>query len=140
MIRLPDGRQAGSIAKELTESIDVYPTICEFLGLPVPGEVEGNSVAYLFEDASVVLQEAAYSEYQRHGGVTGFSIKYQDVRYTEWIHLETGEIRARELYNHSVDPDENTNTSTNPEYSVQIAVLSAILHKGPAGRYLKQLP
>jgi iduronate 2-sulfatase len=137
MIRLPDGRQAGTVSNELTESIDLYPTICEFLGLPVPEQLEGDSVAYLFEDASMAIQEAAYSEYQRHGGVTGFSIKHQDFRYTEWIHLETGEIRARELYNHSVDPDENRNAVNDPEHAERLMTLPAVLHKGPAGRYVR---
>jgi iduronate 2-sulfatase len=136
MIRLPDGRQAGSVTKELTESIDLYPTICEFLGLPVPEQVEGDSVAYLFEDASAIRQEAAYSEYQRHGGVTGFSIKYQNFRYTEWIHLETGEIREREMYDHSVDPDENTNAASSLKHIDQLPTLSTVLHKGPAGHFL----
>ena len=32
-----------------------------------------------------------------------------DVRYTEWRNLKTGEIIARELYDHRVDSDENQN-------------------------------
>lgn len=134
-IRLPDGRQAGETAGELTELIDLYPTICDYIGLPVPEHCEGKSLTYLFDDPSQNKAEAAYSEFQRHGGVTGFSLKSGHFRYTEWIHLKSGEIRGRELYDHDLDPDENMNQAENPAYSQQIESLSPILHKGPAGRY-----
>ena len=136
-IRLPDGRQAGSVAMEYAESIDIYPTICDYLGLSVPEQVEGKSLTYLFDDASIVQKEAAYSEYQRHGNVTGFSIKSGQFRYTEWIHLPTGDIRARELYDHKTDPREDWNLEMNPQYSRALSELSEILKKGPAGRYTK---
>jgi iduronate 2-sulfatase len=134
-IRLPDGRQAGASAEELTELIDLYPTICDYLGLPVPEHCEGKSLTHLFDDASETTAKAAYSEFQRHGGVTGFSIKSGSFRYTEWIHLKSGEVRARELYDHSIDPAENFNRSSDPAYCEQIKPLSALLHTGPAGRY-----
>jgi iduronate 2-sulfatase len=138
-IRLPDGRQAGTTANELAQLVDLYPTICDYLGLPVPEHVEGTSLAHLFDDPDSVRRVAAYSEFQRHGGVTGFTMKTGNIRYTEWIHLPTGEIRFRELYDHAVDPDENLNRADDPDYADRIASLSDLLHKGPAGRYSKAL-
>ena len=135
-IRLPDGRQAGATATELTELIDLYPTICDYLGLAVPQHCEGKSVAYLFDDPGQARSEAAYSEFQRHAGITGFTMKSGNFRYTEWIHLKTGEVRDRELYDHSVDPDENLNRIDDPAYADQLAALASRLHKGPAGRYV----
>lgn len=136
-VRLPDGRQAGSVTPELTQLIDLYPTICDYLGLPIPGHCEGRSFAHLFDDPADTRAKAAYSEYQRHGGVTGFSIKSGNFRYTEWIHLGSGTVRARELYNHSVDPGENRNRIDDPGYAADLPVLTSLLHKGPAGRYVK---
>jgi iduronate 2-sulfatase len=136
-IRLPDGRQAGATAMELTELIDIYPTICEYIGLPIPEHCEGKSVTYLFDDASQVRTKAAYSEFQRGGGVTGFSIKTGNLRYTEWIHLKSGKVRARELYDHCVDPDETVNRINQPAYEDRLSDFAGILHMGPAGRHIK---
>jgi len=138
MVRLPKQDQGGVVVKEPTETIDIYPTICEYLDLDVPEQVEGQSFAYLFEDASISRQETAYSEYERHAGISGFSIKHGDVRYTEWIHLESGEIRFKELYDHSIDPDENRNVVAESKYVEALPSLSFVLHKGPAGRFIKE--
>ncbi|MEX0331891.1 MAG: sulfatase [Puniceicoccaceae bacterium] len=136
-IRLPDGRQAGSTAGELTELIDLYPTLCDYLGLPIPEHCEGKSITYLFEDAGQVKAEAAYSEFQRHAGITGFTMKSGNLRYTEWIHLQSGEVKDRELYDHTVDPDENRNRINDPAFAEKLPLLAQRLHKGPAGRYIK---
>ena len=53
---------------ERVQLIDIYPTICEYVDLDVPEQVEGQSFAYLFEDGSISRQETAYSEYERHAG------------------------------------------------------------------------
>jgi iduronate 2-sulfatase len=136
-IRLPDGRQAGTTATELTELIDLYPTICEYIGLPIPDLCEGESRTYLFEDATVARNKAAYSEFQRSRSMTGFTIKSGDFRYTEWINIQKGAVDHRELYDHSIDPDENKNRANDPDYASRIFELSKTLHKGPAGRHLK---
>lgn len=137
IVKLPDSEHAGARISEPTETIDIYPTICEFLGLEVPESVEGQSFAYLFEDPSESRQELAYSEYERHAGITGFSMKQKQLRYTEWIHLESGEIRFRELYNHAKDPQENFNIIDDPAVANLLPILSENLHLGPAGRYAK---
>lgn len=134
-IRLPDGRQAGSITSELTSLIDIFPTICEFLDIETPDYCEGTSRAYLFGDSSTTKEIAAYSEFERHGGITGFTVKTGHLRYTEWIHLESREIRERELYDHSIDPLETLNRINVASYAETIPQLSERLHKGPAGRY-----
>ena len=138
LVRLPDQSQAGKVVSEPTETIDIYPTLCEYIGLGIPDSIEGQSFAYLFEDASLSMQNVAYSEYQRHSGISGFSMKHGTFRYTEWIHLESGDIKYRELYDHATDPDENYNVVASSEYAQEIAALSPILHEGPAGRYIKK--
>ena len=135
-IRLPDGRQAGATASDLTGLVDLYPTICDYIGLPVPEHCEGKSLVPLFEDPGRTGTAAAYSEFQRPRGITGFTMKSGNFRYTEWIHLQSGEIRFRELYDHSIDPEENMNRIDSPDYADRIQALSELLHQGPAGRYV----
>ncbi|MFT4539634.1 MAG: arylsulfatase A-like enzyme [Planctomycetota bacterium] len=50
IIKLPasvDGLPAGSAVSELVESIDLFPTLCEFVGAPVPRECHGESLRSL---------------------------------------------------------------------------------------------
>jgi iduronate 2-sulfatase len=39
----------------------------------------------------------------------GYSMRTDDHRYTEWRQMNTGQIVARELYDHTVDPAETEN-------------------------------
>jgi iduronate 2-sulfatase len=135
-IRLPDGRQAGSTANELTSLIDLYPTICDYLGLAIPGHCEGNSRTYLFDDASITREDSAYSEFQRSKTMTGFTIKSGNYRYTEWINTSKGEVQQRELYDHSIDPAENRNRIDEPAYREEVVRLRQRLYEGPAGRHV----
>ena len=41
----------------------------------------------------------------------GYTIKTDDFRYTEWQSRDTGEVKARELYNHRKDAAENVNAA-----------------------------
>ena len=47
-------------------------------------------------------------------------MKTDKYRYTEWRHTKSGEVRARELYDHIKDPNENVNVIDNADYA-QIA-------------------
>ena len=51
-------------------------------------------------------------------------------RYTEWQGRKTGEILARELYDHRNDPDENVNAADEPKYKKDVARLSGMLKVG----------
>lgn len=137
LIRLPDGRQAGSVSSEITSLIDIFPTICDFLNIKTPDHCEGTSRAYLFDDVSTIKEVAAYSEFERHSGITGFTLKTGHLRYTEWIHLKTGEVRERELYDHATDPLETLNAIHDSAYREILPQLSEHLHRGPAGRYVR---
>ena len=58
---------AGNIAEgvtceELVESIDMYPTLCELVGMDIPHEVDGLSIRPLLEGHSEPLREAAFTE------------------------------------------------------------------------------
>ena len=39
----------------------------------------------------------------------GYSIRTGHLRYTEWRNFQTDEVVSRELYDHSVDPQETEN-------------------------------
>jgi len=51
-------------------------------------------------------------------------------RYTEWQNRKTGEVLARELYDHERDPHENVNAAGQPQYRADVERLSKMLKAG----------
>jgi arylsulfatase A-like enzyme len=112
----------------------MYPTLCELCGLPVPAHCEGLSFVPLLEDADRAWKRAAFSQYPRRGGeVMGTTMRTDRFRYTIWEDAATGEVLARELYDHAEDPHENVNAALSPVYADVVARLEAQLRRGWEG-------
>jgi len=115
IIAPPTLAKPGASPHALTELLDLYLTIAELAGLPKPKHLEGASLVPVLKNPAVTVKKAAYSQhprpayYQGAPKAMGYSMRTSDVRYTEWRNLKTGEIIARELYDHRVDSDENQN-------------------------------
>jgi arylsulfatase A-like enzyme len=108
----------------LVEFVDIYPTLCELAGLPLPEHLEGTSFVPLMEDPGRPWKPAAFCRYQ-----AGDSIRTDRYLYTEWTDNE-GERTARMLYDHKADPHENENVSERPEHADLVARLSDGLRRG----------
>ena len=44
MVRLPGIKHRSGMLENIAESIDVYPTVCEYLNLPVSNSLDGKSL------------------------------------------------------------------------------------------------
>lgn len=65
MIWTPD-MAAGSRGKTtdaLVELVDMYPTLCELAGVPLPAHLEGHSFEPLLDDPELEWKTAAFSQY-----------------------------------------------------------------------------
>jgi len=62
----------------------------------------------------------------------GYAMRTDRHRYVEWQDRESGEVRARELYDHGADPAENLNAAEKAENAGLIEELSRQLAAGPA--------
>lgn len=60
----------------------------------------------------------------------GYSMRTEGYRYTEWRIIETGEVLARELYDHQNDAEENINVVEQPEKQSVVPELAALLRGG----------
>ncbi|HML69956.1 MAG TPA: sulfatase [Macellibacteroides fermentans] len=74
----PDNTKKGKEMK-VVEFVDLYPTICEAAGLPVPKHVEGKSFIKLLHGEDKEWKDCAIIKW--HNGVTYFDRNYG---YTEW--------------------------------------------------------
>ncbi len=129
IIRAPGQKSAGSTTPALVEFVDIYPTLCELAGLSQPDHLEGTSAAPLLDDPETTWKPAAFSQYPR-GSVMGYSMKTDRYRLTRWQDRKTGEVQALELYDHQIDPDENTNIASSAESADVLSQLLAQLDGG----------
>jgi arylsulfatase A-like enzyme len=120
IVRAP-GIQQGEIAQGLVESVDIYPSLVELAGLPLPGHLQGNSFKPILMDTGVTTNEAVYPRWKN-----GDSIRTSRYYYTEWRNQQ-GKVTARMLYDHLNDPDERTNVAGQPDYAEVVKDLSSRL-------------
>ncbi|MCA9434497.1 MAG: sulfatase [Candidatus Omnitrophica bacterium] len=126
----------GQRANGLVELMDLYPTLADLCGLEPPNELEGISLVPILEDPTRILKEAAMTETARPNyprgndpEVLGYSIRTDRFRYNEWRDFKTGEIRARELYDHSKDPGETVNVVGDPQFATELDRLSKVMEE-----------
>lgn len=130
LIRVPGAAANGQVCKSLVEFVDIYPTLCELAGLPMSNDLEGISLAPLLDEPSASLKEAAFSQFPRkHDGKNymGYAMRTDRYRYIEWFDAISGEVVARELYDHTTDAQENRNLGTDPANAELMSRLSAQL-------------
>lgn len=121
---------SGLRTQALVEFVDMYPTLAELAGFPVPDHCEGTSMVPLLDRPDRPWKSAAFSQYPRGGKVMGYTIRTDRHRYTEWQQRDTGEILARELYDHACDPQENVNAAEQEANAAAVAALHDILAAG----------
>ena len=149
IIRDPRAKANGRHTSRLVESLDLYPTICELAGVPVPEGVDGRSLVPLLNDPEAPHIDAAFSQYVRDG-LLGNAIRTDRWRYVEWRTLAEGELKFRELYDEDLDPQENRNVVDHyPLVGVRLAKrmartlttgpvnMRAQIHSEPGGERLK---
>ena len=115
MISVPHMKTAGKTSDALVELLDMYPTLVELCELDSPGKLEGTSLVPVLKDPTQSVKPAAYTQhprpayYRKQPENMGVSVRTPRYRYTEWRNFKTGKVIARELYDHTSDPEENTN-------------------------------
>ncbi len=129
MISVPGQKTRNQKSDALVEFVDIYPTLCEFAGLPLTPGLEGTSFAPLVADPKRTWKPAVFSQYPRTG-LMGYAMRTERYRYVEWVKTGTTQVEGRELYNHQDDPDENVNLAGRSEHKDLVTKLSQQLRAG----------
>jgi len=115
------GIPAGAEIREVTEHVDLYPTICEALGIRPPGHVEGSSLWTALTRGTPPEKQHAISRWK-----DGWSVKTATHRYSRWKDAD-GKLVAEMLYDHSADPGETVNVVSDPRQESHRVKLALVL-------------
>jgi arylsulfatase A-like enzyme len=141
IVSIPGMSQAGRRSDRLVEFVDIYPTLAELAGLPLPADLEGKSFAPLLNSPNLPWKTAAFSQFPRYKAETnlpyelmGYSMRTDRYRFTVWVRrADHSKIEATELYDRSVDPQENNNIANNPAKAETVKRLMEQWRKGWRG-------
>ena len=140
----PRQGQRGTSSQALVETVDLYPTLAELAGLPVPSvpqELDGRSFAPVVRNPGAATKEAVFQVVTRPrpGGevLLGRSVRTDRHRLVEWkapgAASSTAEI---ELYDYATDPLEKRNLAA--DQPAVVARLRALLAPLPEAKPIVQ--
>ncbi|MFB6219356.1 MAG: sulfatase [Halobacteriaceae archaeon] len=152
VVRLPEGEDArrGVAEDSLVSNVDLFPTICESLGVPVPAWVEGTSLLGLCRGEADAVREAVFGETNYHGSYyPARCVRTERYRYVRRFELDQhgrdtvdagpsasfldehgcqgGPPPEEALYDYYCDAGGETNRADDPEYADVRAKLAARL-------------
>ncbi len=125
----------GQQTNALVELLDVYPTLVDLCGLPMPDHLEGQSLQPVLDDPTARVKRSAFTWHPRpayppagkNPDVIGHSMRTARFRYTEWRRFDTDEIVARELYDHDRDSRETVNVAGEAEFEHSLRQLHTLM-------------
>jgi iduronate 2-sulfatase len=104
MIRVPGQRNAGAISDAVVESVDLFPTLTDLCGLPMPAGLDGQSLRPQLDDPGAPATKPAL------GFWTGGR---RTIRNGDWRLIvrerDNGVPESIELFNYRTDPGETRN-------------------------------
>jgi uncharacterized sulfatase len=128
MIIAAPRRKTNAVALRPVEFLDLYPTLVDVAGLPVPSlGLQGVSLAPLLDDPKREWNRPAFTQIQRVG-FTGRSVRTARWRYIEWDDGRQGV----QLYDHDRDPKEYVNLAQDPRHAETVRQLKNLL-RSPTG-------
>ncbi len=138
------GIPGGRTTDAPTGFVDVFPTLCDLAGVPVPAHLHGESLAPVMADPSATVREAILSQYPRRLAgrpVMGYALRDKRYRYVKWLQLDyrrgarTGLLAARELYDYKTDPHETVNLADVPAHAATVARFERLFREMNVARH-----
>ncbi len=102
---------------------DVYPTLCEWAGVPVPAGLDARSLGPVIRDKQAKVRDylfTAYRDCQRA------------IRDDRWKLIRYPRINKTQLFDLSADPHEMNDLADKPEHADKIKELMALMARAQA--------
>ena len=100
----------GHVTDQVALLMDLFPTVCEVAGAPMPDEIEGRSIWQTLQGEQQDFSERTLYWLRREGGGQFFGQAQHAVRRGDIKLLHNRPFQPLELYDLSSDPLETTNT------------------------------
>jgi iduronate 2-sulfatase len=117
------GKKVVGKTQKPSEFIDVYPTLCEMAGLPLPSFLEGKSLNPIMTNKAKSVKDYAVSQFTRENDKMGYAFRDERYRYIVWMKDFTSVTKynenllvGEELYDYKSDPEERKNLINTIEY------------------------
>ncbi len=137
LISAPGVTKPNSSTRQLTESVDLFPTLAELAHLPAPigpQTIDGLSLVPVLKDSKKRIRDHAFHCFPKK--TLGRAIRTERYRLVEWkTPGATPESTELELYDYEQDPLETKNLAN--EQPDVVNQLRAILVKYPEAKALK---
>ena len=142
MVHTPEQLNAGKQSLEITELVDLFPSLCDMANIEAPQYLQGNSFVPLMESPERKWKKAAFSQFHRRPKVTpdgkrymGYSVRTKNHHYIEWFYWdnkkgERGDFVTAELYDNENDPEENENIIELKGNDAKIREMKTLLEEG----------
>jgi len=109
---------AGRTCRRIVQFVDIYPTLADLAGLPLPAALEGASLRPLLDDPDTDWDKPALTV-QSRGWSRGRRIRTERWAYSQWDDDSAGAM----LFDHDADPHELRNLAGDPAFAEIIADL-----------------
>lgn len=101
MMRHPKIERNGQKRDALVYLADLMPTVCEWTGVPLPGEIDGKSLASVYEGKEKGVRDAVFGRYDERDDPRFRSIRTDQYRLIRYLKL-----KKEELFDLTKDPYE----------------------------------
>ncbi|MGY8657999.1 MAG: sulfatase [Verrucomicrobiales bacterium] len=130
--------KGGQRTSALTELVDLFPTLCDLSGVPVPTPLHGVSLKPVIQDPEIKWKEGVFSQYFKNkpkvGKVLGTSIRTDRYRYTEWRKKDhNGSLEDITLIDLEADPKATKNVAADPVHKEFLKRLGELAKKSGTG-------
>lgn len=106
---------------------DLYPTVCELAGIPIPATVEGKSFVPVLTDLKREIHPEVYAYWHKPTGPAELPIQRM-VRTERWKLIYYSHLNRYQLFDLANDPHEQKDLSAHPDYGEPLADLRRKLH------------
>ncbi len=122
IVRIP-GYAQNCHSSEYTSTVDIYPTICDLLGLPLPAQLEGRSIKDALITPATQSDNAIFCRYQKYEAIIKDGLFFTNILQSR----TTPNIVDQMMYDYNVDSAETTNIIDDEAYQTQRNIISAQL-------------
>jgi arylsulfatase A-like enzyme len=120
LIHVPGKTLRNVRVTDVVELLDIFPTLCELCGIPVPEGLDGESLLPLFDESTHGERK---KDFARSDHLGRKETVFRMLRTPEWKYTEFPEFPPV-LFDMVNDPNEERNLAALPEYAERVKELS----------------